>query len=188
MDPSTQLLIAKIAIPGALGVAGIILVSRYFSVRKRQAWPRTEGQVLSAEVAQGNQTGRRGKTFEAYWAEVKFRYEVKGEEYQNDRIAADRILFRSGGPAKNIVQLYHPEQKVEVWYNPDDPKIKKALVEQDLSLEGKRGGILWIVRTADGTRLTEMKLESAPVFDGMAVAGGRIYLTTRDGTLLCLGD
>jgi hypothetical protein len=122
MDPSTQLLIAKIAIPGALGVAGIIMLSRYFSVRKRQAWPTTEGQVVSAEIAQGNQPGRRGKTFEAYWAEVKFSYSVNGKDYQNDRIAADRILFRSGGPAKNIVQLYHPEQPVEVWYNPDDPQ------------------------------------------------------------------
>ena len=43
---------------------------------------------------------------------------------------------------------------------------------------------------ADEARdLASMDLDSAPVFDGMAAAYGRIYVTTADGQVLCLaGD
>jgi outer membrane protein assembly factor BamB len=76
----------------------------------------------------------------------------------------------------------------KAFYNPDDPNIQRALDEQDLSLKGKRGAILWMVNTKNGNKLTEMKLESPPVFDGMAVAGGKIFMATLDGRIICLGD
>ena len=54
--------------------------------------------------------------------------------------------------------------------------------------EGRRGGVLLALATGDGAKKAEMKLDVAPVYDGMAVAGGRLYLSTVSGTLLCIGD
>lgn len=52
---------------------------------------------------------------------------------------------------------------------------------------GRRGAILWSVSTADGKKLAEIKLDAEPVFDGLIAAGGRLFMATRDGRLLCMG-
>jgi len=54
-------------------------------------------------------------------------------------------------------------------------------------IEGRLGGRLWVVSTADGRRLTEIELERPPVFDGMSAAAGRVYLALDDGRVVCLG-
>jgi len=53
--------------------------------------------------------------------------------------------------------------------------------------EGKRGGILLVVSTRNGATTAELKLDGAPVQDGLAVTGGRVYLTTTNGRVLCFG-
>ena len=40
---------------------------------------------------------------------------------------------------------------------------------------------------ADGRKLAEHRLASAPVYDGMAAARGRLYLSTADGRVVCFG-
>jgi len=52
--------------------------------------------------------------------------------------------------------------------------------------EGRQGGILAVCAAADGTLSTEVKLPSPPVWDGMAVAGSRLYVALQDGNLVCL--
>ena len=47
-------------------------------------------------------------------------------------------------------------------------------------------GVLRMVSCADGATVGERHLESPPVWDGMAVAAGRIYLATRNGRILCM--
>jgi len=56
------------------------------------------------------------------------------------------------------------------------------------SIEGRLGAALWAVSAADGKRLSEHKLESLPIFDGMIAANGCLYVCTRDGEVICLGD
>jgi len=53
--------------------------------------------------------------------------------------------------------------------------------------EGRRGGLVQAVSSADGGKLAECELESPPVWDGMAAAAGRLYLATMDGRVVCLG-
>ena len=53
---------------------------------------------------------------------------------------------------------------------------------------GKRGVHLQIVSAADGKRISQTELDSLPVFDGMAAAGEKIYLSLKDGTLVCFGQ
>ncbi|GEM_PF-1116855 len=56
------------------------------------------------------------------------------------------------------------------------------------AFEGRAGGSLWSVSPADGTRLAEYSLTSPPVFDGLAAAEHSLYLSTMDGSVLCLGQ
>ncbi len=55
-------------------------------------------------------------------------------------------------------------------------------------LDGSKGAVLCVVSTADGKKLAEYKLDSPPVFDGMIAADGRVYISTQDGQLLCMGN
>jgi len=50
--------------------------------------------------------------------------------------------------------------------------------------EGRAGGILAAYATADGKKLAEYKLPAPPVWDGLAPAGGRLYVATTNGEIL----
>jgi len=54
------------------------------------------------------------------------------------------------------------------------------------ALEGRKGATLCAVSAVDGRKLAEHPLPAPPVFDGMAAAGGQLYLSTIDGSVLCL--
>jgi outer membrane protein assembly factor BamB len=56
-----------------------------------------------------------------------------------------------------------------------------------MAYEGRMGGILWAASATTGEKLAEYKLDAAPVWDSMAVAGGRLYIATQDGNLRCFG-
>ena len=63
----------------------------------------------------------------------------------------------------------------------------EALREQEAALEGKRGGMLMAVSAADGGQLVKYDLESPPAWDGMAAAGGRLFVSLVDGSVVCFG-
>jgi len=52
--------------------------------------------------------------------------------------------------------------------------------------EGRKGGILAAFAAGDGKRLAEYKLPAPPVWDGMAAAGGRLFISTRNGCIVCM--
>ncbi|GAI17179.1 unnamed protein product [marine sediment metagenome] len=49
-----------------------------------------------------------------------------------------------------------------------------------------RGALLMAVSASDGTELAQYRLDSSPVFDGMAAANGRLYLSLENGQVLCM--
>ena len=56
------------------------------------------------------------------------------------------------------------------------------------AFEGRMGAKLWAVSVRDGKRLAEYELDSPPVFDGMAAAEGRLFVSTKGGQVVCLGE
>ncbi len=54
--------------------------------------------------------------------------------------------------------------------------------------EGRMGGVLWAASAADGRKLMEYKLDTAPEWDGLAAAGGRLFLCTTDGKVHCFSE
>jgi hypothetical protein len=55
------------------------------------------------------------------------------------------------------------------------------------AFEGRAGAVLQVVSAADGATLASQQLAAPPVFDGLSAAGGRLYMATRDGKVLCFG-
>jgi len=69
-----------------------------------------------------------------------------------------------------------------------DDDINRQLKAQNDAWQGKRGGLLRAVSLEDGRKLTECKLDSIPVFDGMAAAEGKLFLSLKNGHVACFGD
>ena len=58
--------------------------------------------------------------------------------------------------------------------NPDDPLA---------ALEGRQGGVLLAIDPSTGKQISQTQIANPPRFDGMAAAGKRLFLVTRDGKL-----
>lgn len=56
------------------------------------------------------------------------------------------------------------------------------------ALEGRKGAVLMAFNPDDGDVLFQCKLEAPPVFDGLAAAHGRLFLSTTDGSVICMGS
>jgi hypothetical protein len=67
-----------------------------------------------------------------------------------------------------------------------EAQAQSALAAQREAFEDRKGALLWAVRASDGTKLAKRRLDSTPVWDGMAAAGGRIYVSTTDEKVLCM--
>ena len=62
-------------------------------------------------------------------------------------------------------------------------------VDTDNGPEGSKkneGALLLAISVDDGAELARYPLDSSPVFDGMAAANGRLYLSLENGQLLCM--
>ena len=63
--------------------------------------------------------------------------------------------------------------------DPDDPMA---------AFDGRRGAVLRSYTADKGEVLGELKLDAPPVFDGLIATSGRLYMSTTDGRVLCLGS
>jgi len=94
---------------------------------------------------------------------------------------AGRTLF-VGGPPDKLDEEYAFERMAA-----KDPAIQQELEEQDASMDGKRGAKLWAMNIDTGEQAGSLALDSPPVWDGMVVARGRLYVATVDGRIKCFG-
>ncbi|MBN2317053.1 MAG: PQQ-binding-like beta-propeller repeat protein [Sedimentisphaerales bacterium] len=92
-------------------------------------------------------------------------------------VLSDRILFVAGPP--DLVD--EPKAFRQI----DDPVIQRNLADQADAFNGNKGALLLAVSTADGKTLAQYDLDSPPVFDGMAAANERLYMSTMNGQLIC---
>ena len=81
-------------------------------------------------------------------------------------------MVLAGTSAKRLLVAGVPDRLA-----PDDPLAY---------IEGRRGAKLLVLNADTGEQAAEIELEAPPVWDGMAVAYGRLYMATGDGKLLCL--
>jgi hypothetical protein len=91
-------------------------------------------------------------------------------------VLADKTLFVAGPP--DIVD------EEENFFILDDADALAKLAEQKELLRGKEGAVMWAVSALDGKKLSEYKLDSLPVWDGMIASGGNLYITTMNGEVI----
>jgi outer membrane protein assembly factor BamB len=95
-------------------------------------------------------------------------------------VLADQTLLVAGPP-----DLLSED---EAFNQPFAPEIQAQKSAQDEAYAGSRGALLMAVSATDGETLGQWELSAPPVWDGMAVANGRLFIATRDGHLQCLAD
>lgn len=183
---------------GLGGVHGDILVidgSRFYEVRGyppgRTVWfdPRTSGYTLFAGTygvsakASANTAGTAGRPIARRAAASQAR--------------PNRARAAAQGPS-NVAP------SVELWSS-SIPLTGKAIAladdvlfvagtpvvfpEDDLAkaYEGRMGGILWAASAATGEKLAQYTLDAPPAWDGLAAAGGMLFLSLADGRVVCMG-
>ena len=146
-------------------------------------------------ISSGVETGK-GKVGAALWfrSASKGAYAPKGGgsfvQHQWDTYVpivtramalAGKNLFVSG-PPDTLDEEYAFERLSQ-----RDKAVQQELVEQDAALEGKRGARLWMMNVETGEQANSFELDSPPVWDGMVVARGRLYIATVDGKIKCIG-
>ncbi len=107
------------------------------------------------------------------------RWQSKIELLARGMVLSDKILFVAGPPDLFGVAPGNAP-------HPYTPAAAQSLRAQREALQGKQGTLLWAVSADDGKKLSEIKLDGLPAWDGLIAAGGRLYLTMQDGTIRCL--
>jgi outer membrane protein assembly factor BamB len=92
-------------------------------------------------------------------------------------LAGDKLLI--AGPADVLDEL-------GAFQSFGDASTQKLLAEQDAVFRGERGAILQLVDPESGETLAECELNSPPVFDGLVVAAGHVFISVMDGRVVAL--
>ena len=140
-----------------------------FSVNKEIETDKISGQTIF-----GKPYGR------APTRKLRYNWTLDVPFYVRAMIKAGDKLFLCG--PEDIID----EMDVIKRYPTED--IVEKLKRQDDILDGNEGSHFWVVRAGDGEVLKKIHLPDLPAWDGMAAANGRLYMTTVDGNIVCLGD
>jgi outer membrane protein assembly factor BamB len=135
------------------------------------------GKAMQFTGARSKKTGPRGRKRRGPMQRVKHEWSVAVPLHARAMVLANKTLFIAGPPA------FIDEEKA--FDTATDAAMQKKLAEQDAAWRGVQGALLQAVSTADGKKLSELKLTAVPVWDGLIAANGRLYLTTVDGKVHC---
>jgi len=100
----------------------------------------------------------------------------------NAMVLAGGSLFIAGPP-----DVANEENTYGFIFGGDD-EINRQMRRQEAAWLGKQGALLWAVSADTGEKLAEYKLGAIPVWDGMIAANGRVYISMRDGRVMCMGS
>ena len=128
----------------------------------------TQAKPPGRKVAKGKKTRQPAPPAQKYRWTTGVPFYVRAMLVAGDTIfiAGPPELTRTKGPGEGALMLEDAQDAVAAW-------------------EGKKGAKMWAVSAKDGSKLAEFTLGAPPVFDGMAAAGGRLYLAVSDGSLVC---
>ena len=128
----------------------------------------TQAKPPGRKVAKGKKTRQPAPPAQKYRWTTGVPFYVRAMLVAGDTIfiAGPPELTQTKGPGEGALLLENPRRAVAAW-------------------QGKKGAKMWAVSAKDGSKLAEFTLGAPPVFDGMAAAGGRLYLAVSDGSLVC---
>ncbi len=92
-------------------------------------------------------------------------------------VMTDQTIFIAGPP--------NALDEVQAWAHIDQEAWQAKIARQEQAIAGGLGSTLWSVSAENGERLAERILHSMPIYDGMAAAGGKLFLAMEDGSVRC---
>jgi outer membrane protein assembly factor BamB len=95
-------------------------------------------------------------------------------------LAGDTLLV--AGPPDIMDEEYTFERIME-----GDESVQPILRKQDAALMGKSGGKLLAVSKDDGQQRQQLEFDALPVWDGMAVANGSLFVADKSGRVTRFG-
>jgi outer membrane protein assembly factor BamB len=95
-------------------------------------------------------------------ADKRWKWSVDIDVRPRAMVRADDLLFLGGTP-----------------YSADQ-------LDLAATYEGTKGGLISVMSTSNGEKIAEQRLDSPPVWDGIAAANGRLYISLESGNLLSL--
>jgi len=101
--------------------------------------------------------------------------------YVRGMVLAGNHLFIVGPP--DIIN----EEETFKQLSESDPRVQDLLAKQDVALLGEQGSRLLSVNIDTGEVENEVALQDLPTWDGLAGAGGHLFLSTLDGSVVCFG-
>jgi hypothetical protein len=73
----------------------------------------------------------------------------------------------------------------ELWGHSNEKIFQEKMAAQAAWFKGTHGGYMQVFSKKDGKKLAEKKLAYLPAFDGLVAAGGKLYMATECGSILC---
>jgi hypothetical protein len=127
----------------------------------------------------------KNKQRTAYRSVRRYSYNWEGEVPIMARamVLTDEYLF-SAGP-----EVFDNKKVADYFFTnrTDDADLPDHVEDALDSYQGRKGAMLAVTDKTDGKVLSEYKLDSAPVFDGMIAADKRLFISMTDGSIVCLG-
>jgi hypothetical protein len=106
----------------------IALIFLFLWIRARRQvggarnWPSTTGRVISSEMEARRSHSSEGGYSTSYYAVVLYEYMVDGKRYQSNRLTLGTPIGTSfTGRVQKKLQEYPVGNRVQVFYDPDDP-------------------------------------------------------------------
>ena len=134
------------------------------------------GMKFAASKRKNANANRQGNSL----VEPKWKQDIP--IYVRAMVLAKNKLFVVGPP--DIID----EEETFQQLTEKDEAVEKLLAEQDEVLQGKNGAKLLTINIDSGNIEHTLQLDSLPSWDGLAGANGRLFLSTADGQVLCLGE
>jgi outer membrane protein assembly factor BamB len=143
------------------------------------------------KAVRGGATGHQADTYHLFAADTGPSATTTDRRGKKKRQTKGKLLW-SRAPSLTVRAMVAGGERLAVAGPVDAGKRAARLLawknERDAlaAFRGEKGVRLRIAAAEDGKTLSETSLSALPVFDGMAAAGGRLYLACEDGTVRCL--
>ncbi|MBI1372445.1 MAG: PQQ-binding-like beta-propeller repeat protein [Phycisphaera sp.] len=139
---------------------------------------RFDGRASETEVAAGEGSPNTEPEKAVPGFDVPYDWTTDIPMFVRGLVLSEGNLFMSG-----------PEDAVneeQAFRKLSDLVTQKQIKEEGDAWAGKSGALFWVVNAKTGQRLFESRLDTPPVFNGMAAANRKLYVSGVDGSITCL--
>ncbi|MCA8997398.1 MAG: PQQ-binding-like beta-propeller repeat protein, partial [Planctomycetaceae bacterium] len=170
--------------------ADAVLVMPFDDGEARDYSPfRNNGSVSTAQVVDGKfgkafrftgqPRGRRGNNAQKKQSYVEHTWTSDIPIYVRAMVLANRRLFLVG--PEDVIN----EEETFDQLSREDKSVEPLLAKQDEILNGHEGAWILSVDSDTGETSGKLKIDALPVWDGLAAANKKLFLTTLDGKIRC---